>query len=111
MVLTYMFLLLLFAAPVAVSQFLANFTKVPEEQLTAFTVTSPFAAAFSVPLPTRSDFTSEVVEAAKPMIRLAGQEIPLWAAYLVVNPILAMVIVFLTYLMFRWRWWSAAAAV
>src|SRR5947209_6276905 len=54
MVLTYMALLILFAGPVGLGRFLQGFTNIPEERLAALTVTSPFAATFSVPLlPTR----------------------------------------------------------
>jgi ABC-type transport system involved in multi-copper enzyme maturation permease subunit len=116
MVLTYLVLLLLFAAPVAAGQFLANFTRVSESELTALQITSPFSAAFSVPLPQRSDNVTTTVEAsagsgASGGTNLPGVNLPLWAGYLLVNPLLALVIYGVTYLCFRYRWWRASATV
>jgi ABC-type transport system involved in multi-copper enzyme maturation permease subunit len=112
MVLTYLMLLLLFALPVGVGKFLTTFTAIPAESLAALTITSPFEATFSVPLPVRSGWAAEVqVEASAPNPAPPVFGYPLWAVYLVVNPLLALVINGLTYLLFRWRWWRAGTTM
>ena len=112
MVLTYLSLLVLFAAPVAGGQFLANFTGTTEDQLTALQITSPFAAAFSVPLPQHTEALSYQVEVKTQAVPIIpGTGLPLWAGYLIFNPLLALILFGLTYLCFRWRWWRAAEAV
>ncbi len=112
MVLTYLSLLVLFVGPLAADQFLGNFTNISEGQLTALQITSPFSAAFSVPLKQYSDSVN---------VRIEGQELsgrplpfiglPLWAGYLIFNPVLALVLFGLTSMLFRLRWWKASNAV
>jgi ABC-type transport system involved in multi-copper enzyme maturation permease subunit len=112
MVLTYMGLLLLFAAPVGVSKFLTNFSQIPEDRLAALTITSPYAAAFSVPMPVRSEWTTEggsLPTSSSPPI--PGVNLPVWAVFLVVGPVLALLMNGLTYLLFRYRWWRAGATI
>jgi ABC-type transport system involved in multi-copper enzyme maturation permease subunit len=113
MVLTYLCLLLLFTAPVAVSRFMRSFTNVSEEQLIALPITSPFAAAFDVPAPvpvSASGSTTDFTEIlARP--RIPGINLPLYLAYLIANPILALVFFAVTYIAFRWRWWTASKSV
>jgi ABC-type transport system involved in multi-copper enzyme maturation permease subunit len=112
MVVTYLMLLLLFAAPVATGQFLANFTRISESQLTALQITSPFSAAFSVPLLRHPDaINQQVEESTRPGVTLPGTGLPLWAGYLLVNPLLALICYAVTYICFRYRWWRAAAVV
>lgn len=111
MVLTYLILLILFVVPVGASRFLTNFTAMSADQLTAVTVTSPFAAAFSVPLPATGGWGGEslVNVNQQPTVTLMGW--PLWLVYLAVNPVLALVINLITYAAFHVRWWRAAASV
>ena len=110
MVATYMMLLLLFAAPVAVRTYLRTYTGMEESKLTALTVTSPFAAAASIAIPSRSGFgndqtASQVIEV--PHVPLIDW--PLWAVYITLNPLLAILINMLTYVAFRIRWWRAGS--
>jgi ABC-type transport system involved in multi-copper enzyme maturation permease subunit len=112
MVLTYMALLLLFVAPVGVKWYLLGFGKMSEERLSALTVTSPFSAAFSVPMPPRSTWANEVVSNAPEVsINIPGIGLPLWATYLIIGPPLCLVLFFFTYLAFRWRWWKAGSTI
>ncbi len=112
MVLTYVALLLLFGAPVGVGKFLKNFSNVPEERLAALTVTSPFSAAFSLDLPARSGWSSDnQAPVIAPARTLPGLGIPLWMAYLVLNPLICLACFGLTYIIFRWRWWKAGSTI
>jgi ABC-type transport system involved in multi-copper enzyme maturation permease subunit len=112
MILTYMLLLILFAGPVGVFNFLQGFLPdIPEEKLAALTITSPFSAAFSVPTPARSGFldtsagTTDAFAAGR---SIPGIGLPVWAIFLVLNPILCLILFGFTYLAFRWRWWRAS---
>ncbi len=114
-VLTYLLLLVLFAGPVGTARYLQSFVKpVPESWRTAITVTSPFAAAFSVPAPKPS--TSVAIATEKPHEfetgpLVPGFELPVWAVYLIVMPPLCLVFLVITYLAFRYRWWKAGATI
>jgi ABC-type transport system involved in multi-copper enzyme maturation permease subunit len=110
MVLTYMSLLILFVGPIGVSSFLQKFSAIPVDRLSALTVTSPFSASFSIELPTRSGWSAEGDTAPPvPSTPVPGLGLPVWAAYLIINPLLCLVLVGVTYLAFRWRWWRAGA--
>jgi hypothetical protein len=37
--------------------------------------------------------------------------LPVWAVFLVVGPVLALLMNGLTYLLFRYRWWRAGATI
>jgi ABC-type transport system involved in multi-copper enzyme maturation permease subunit len=112
MVLTYMGLLMLFAMPVGVSKFLTNFSQISEDRLAALTITSPYAAAFSVPLPVRSEWTTnDGSGTTSASARVPGINLPVWAVYLMLSPALACLINGLTYLLFRYRWWRAGATI
>jgi ABC-type transport system involved in multi-copper enzyme maturation permease subunit len=108
MVITYLVLLLLFAGPVAVRSYLTTYTAIPENQLVTLTVTSPFAAATSIVIPPRSGMGSEPIGAPQVAQDVPGINWPLWAVYITLNPLLALVINFVTYVVFRIRWWRAA---
>jgi ABC-type transport system involved in multi-copper enzyme maturation permease subunit len=111
MVMTYLMLLLLFAGPVAVRSYLTTYTSIPESQLVPLTVTSPFAAASSIVIPSRTGFdTGESAATATAPLNVPIIDWPLWAVYLALNPILALVLNFLTYIAFRIRWWRAGMA-
>jgi hypothetical protein len=111
MVLTYMVLLVLFVVPVGLGQFLKNFSELNESDLAALTVTSPYSASFSIPLPPISNWTTTDREIGPPPPRIPGLNLPVWAAYLLLNPLLCLGFVGLTYLAFRYRWWRAAATI
>ncbi len=108
---TYMVLLVLFIVPVGLGQFLKNFSAVGESNLAALTVTSPYSASFSIPLPQTSNWTSNAHEAEPPRPRIPGVNLPVWAAYLLFNPLLCLGLYGLTYLAFRYRWWRTAATI
>jgi ABC-type transport system involved in multi-copper enzyme maturation permease subunit len=115
LVLTYLALLVLFAGPVGLVQFSRLVAPdVAEQSLALVKVTSPFSAAFSVPVPrsqasyygTESDFRPRPDGPAIP-----GVGLPVWAAYLIVAPILSAGLFGITYVTFRWRWWKAGNAI
>lgn len=111
MVMTYMVLLVLFVVPVGLGQFLKNFSDLTESDLAAFTITSPYSASFSIPLPQTSNWTSNAHDAQPPMPRIPGLNLPVWAAYLLINPLLCLGLFGLTYIAFRYRWWRAGATI
>ncbi len=113
MVLTYMTLLILFVAPVGAFNFLQGFREdISEEKLSILTVTSPFAAAFSVATPLDADNDSVAMGGnANPTnaVRLLpGIRQPVWVAFLALAPPLCLLFYGITYLAFRWRWWRAS---
>jgi ABC-type transport system involved in multi-copper enzyme maturation permease subunit len=111
LVVTYMSLLLLFVGPLGVKEYFQGFSKVTEQQLAAMTVTSPFAAALSVPLPGSQSALlgspSRTVPDEITVMVLPGVALPVWAIFLVIYPPVCVVLIALTYLAFRWRWWRA----
>lgn len=113
MVLTYMTLLVLFAGPVGVGRFLQSFTDIPEEKLAALTLSSPFSAAFSVPLPIHTNYGNEIAPdtAANLPKLLPWLKIPVWSAFLMLTPVFSGVLFVMTYFAFRWRWWKSGLTV
>lgn len=110
MVMTYMTLLVLFVGPVGVARFLQNFSTLSDEGRAALTITSPYSAAFSIDLPARSDWTADATRPADATSRLVpGLELPVWAVYLLATPPFCVLLMGVTYLVFRWRWWRAGA--
>ncbi len=111
MVLTYLSLLLLFVMPMGLSWYLQGIESVSKEQLAAFSVTSPFSAALSVPMQTtRSDVFSNAPAMLTDSILIPvaqGIRLPVWAIFLCIYPPLSLVFFLLTYLAFRWRWWRS----
>jgi ABC-type transport system involved in multi-copper enzyme maturation permease subunit len=111
MVLTYLTLLLLFVVPIGLEQYLQGMSAVTSEQLASLTITSPFAAALSVPMHTlkKDMWTSQdPVVAAPVLIPITSQiALPVWAIFLCIYPPLSLAFLFLTYVTFRWRWWRA----
>ena len=55
MVLTYLSLLVLFIGPVGLAWYLQGYTNLSDQSLASLTVTSPFAASFSIPIPSSED--------------------------------------------------------
>jgi ABC-type transport system involved in multi-copper enzyme maturation permease subunit len=114
MIVTYMALLFLFIAPVGVRRYLQAFRPdLKESQLSALTVTSPFSAAFSVPLPRSGNNwgaeTTIDTSTASTLIPWVG--LPVWAVFLLLGPPMCLLLFFFTYLAFRWRWWKAGTTI
>jgi ABC-type transport system involved in multi-copper enzyme maturation permease subunit len=111
MVLTYLALLILFVGPVGLGWYLQAFSSISEDRLAALTVSSPFAAAFSIPLPTTqsSNWTSDSsATTGAVMVHVTPNlDLPVWAIFLILYPPLCLALYGVTYLAFRWRWWRA----
>ena len=111
MVLTYMTLLVLFVGPVGMGWYLQGFSSISQERLAALTVTSPYSAAFSIPMPLNrgTDLINDQTNVpAAVMVRLIPDlELPVWAWFLILYPLLCLILFGVTYLAFRWRWWCA----
>jgi ABC-type transport system involved in multi-copper enzyme maturation permease subunit len=112
MVVTYMVLLVLFVGPVGVRSYLEGFVDISYSKIEALTVTSPYSAAFSIPMKSsQTSFNSSSDASAAnqglQMTLLPGVGLPVWAAFLLLYPLLAFVLYAATYLAFRIRWWKA----
>jgi ABC-type transport system involved in multi-copper enzyme maturation permease subunit len=111
MVLTYLTLLILFVVPLGLESYLRGLSSVTEEQLAAFTITSPFSAAAGVPMhTTRNDMWSDKPLAVNNpvLVRITGNfGLPVWAIFLCIYPPLCLAFFGVTYLAFRLRWWRA----
>jgi len=112
LVLTYMVLLVLFVGPIGVRAFLESVSKISYEQIDALTVTSPFSAALSIPMrtsqfstPTGSDATPAAATLNATLVPGIGW--PVWAVFLCLYPVLAVILYAATYVAFRYRWWKA----
>jgi ABC-type transport system involved in multi-copper enzyme maturation permease subunit len=114
-VLTYMTLLALFVGPVGLGWYLQGFSFTPE-RLAALTITSPYSAAFSIPMPLNrgTGFSIEQPNVPPPvMVELIpglGLGLPAWAWFLMLYPPLCLVLFGVTFLAFRWRWWRAGGS-
>jgi ABC-type transport system involved in multi-copper enzyme maturation permease subunit len=111
MVLTYLTLLALFVVPMGLEMYLQKIGSISEKQLAAFTITSPFSAAFGVPMHTSRN---EVLTDKPPLIKepvqvpiVANFALPVWIIFLAIYPPLCLVFLGITYLAFRWRWWRS----
>jgi ABC-type transport system involved in multi-copper enzyme maturation permease subunit len=115
MVVTYLSLLVLFVAPMGVRSYLQAFNAgLKPEQLAALTITSPFQATFSVPMPPRTIFGSAATaDEPEPDVRLPfrGLHLPVWAIFLAIDPPLCFIGIIISYLAFRWRWWKAGVTI
>jgi ABC-type transport system involved in multi-copper enzyme maturation permease subunit len=111
MVVTYMVLLVLFVGPVGVSKYLEGFGNMSYSQIGALTITSPYSAAFSLPMrpgPGQLSLNSLGEGAYTSETALVpGVGLPVWAVFLLLYPILAVLLYAATYLAFRIRWWKA----
>jgi ABC-type transport system involved in multi-copper enzyme maturation permease subunit len=122
MVLTYLTLLVLFVLPMGLSWYLEGLQQsrtattesknmLMKEQLAAITFTSPFSAAFSVPMHTgRVEHWSGQSIAVAPAVivpLIQGFGMPVWLIFLTIYPPLSLVFLLIAYLAFRWRWWRA----
>jgi len=111
MILTYMALLFLFVGPVGLRLYLLGFAGgISEEKLAAFTVTSPFSAAFSVPVRGSSLSAAAADAEALAMRAIPGLGLPVWGVFLLLYPPLCLVLYFATYVAFRYRWWRAGGS-
>ncbi len=111
LVLTYMTLLILFVGPIGLGWYLQGFGSITPEQLAAFTVTSPFSAAFSIPMHVTKfqENPNETVEISNAVLvsLYPGMSLPVWTWFLAIYPPLCVILYGVTYLAFRWRWWRA----
>ena len=111
MVLTYMVLLVLFVGPVGVRKYLEGFGEMSYERIEALTITSPYSAAFSIPMRSGQLSFSSANDAAQhaPLqaTLLPGIGLPVWAVFLMIYPVIALVLYGATYVAFRYRWWKA----
>ena len=114
-VLTYVTLLVLFIGPVGLEWYLQGFSFTPE-RLAALTITSPYSAAFSIPMPLNrgTGFSMEQPNVPPPvlvkLIPALGLGLPVWAWFLMLYPPLCLVLFGVTYLAFRWRWWRTGGS-
>jgi ABC-type transport system involved in multi-copper enzyme maturation permease subunit len=112
MVMTYMVLLILFVGPVGVRSYLEGFGDMSYARIEALTVTSPYSAAFSLPMKASqlSFSTTNEATTANQLLKttlLPGVGLPVWAVFLLLYPVLALVLYAVTYMAFRIRWWKA----
>jgi ABC-type transport system involved in multi-copper enzyme maturation permease subunit len=106
MILTYLTLLILFVGPIGLRWYLQGFAGgISEERIAAFTVSSPFSAAFSIPM--RGSQLSGPGAVDMTMRIIPGLGLPVWAAFLFLYPPLCLLLFGATYLAFRYRWWRA----
>jgi ABC-type transport system involved in multi-copper enzyme maturation permease subunit len=114
MVLTYLTLLVLFVGPVGLGWYLQGFTTISEEELAWATVSSPYSAAFSLPMPpaqgqhSMGDGSGE--KERQTLLPILGTTLPLWAVFLLVYPPACVGLFGVTYVAFRWRWWRAGGS-
>ena len=111
MVTTYLTLLALFVGPVGLGWYLEGFGSITEQRLAAFTITSPYSAAMSVPMHVYhpSSMSTEPLKVAPSVLVNVTPTLglPVWAIFLCLYPPLCVVLFAVTYLAFRWRWWRA----
>ncbi len=111
MVLTYMVLLILFVGPVGVRKYLEGFGEMSYERIEALTITSPYSAAFSIPMRSGqlsyASANDAALHAPLKATLLPGIGLPVWAVFLMIYPVIALVLYGATYVAFRYRWWKA----
>ncbi len=99
MILTYLIMLGLFLGPIAAVQFLQPFTTLSEAQISRFTISSPFAAIFAVPLTISG--TNDATRAA------AAGGLPVHWLYLAFAIGGSIVLLVIMDVLFRVRWRAA----
>ncbi|WP_240911097.1 ABC transporter permease [Paludisphaera soli] len=115
MVLSYLTLLILFVLPLGVRWYLQGVSEeydLSPGRLALITVTSPYAAATSVPMHAyrpgdawggdRTDFVTP-----PPAAFPGGWSVPVWLVFLVACPVLAAAFTGVAWIAFLWRWWKA----
>ncbi|MEW4567490.1 ABC transporter permease subunit [Tautonia sp. JC769] len=115
MVMTYLMLLVLFIGPVGLVWYLQGYTQLSEQRLSSLTITSPFAASFSIPIPSTDDgkpyIPSFLGSTSVDVPFLSDTRVPIWVAFLAVTPVIVLLLNVMTYLAFRWRWWRAGMTI
>jgi ABC-type transport system involved in multi-copper enzyme maturation permease subunit len=114
MVMTYLTLLTLFVLPLGLERYLEGIPTVTKQQLAALTVTSPFSAAFSIPMHTtsRTDVWMNQPLAVVDSVRIpiySNIELPVWAIFLAIYPLLSLLFFAISYVAFRYRWWKSGS--
>lgn len=110
LVVTYMTLLVLFVGPIGVRKYLEGFGNMSYSQIETLTITSPYSAAFSLPMKAgevSSAATGSLAGAQPVGALIPGLGLPVWAAFLLLYPVLSVVLYGATYVAFRIRWWKA----
>jgi len=114
MVMTYLTLLLLFAGPLGLRFYLQGFSSVSDQKIAAWTLTSPYSAAFSVPMePPRSETRTRPRSTGGSVAEVAlipGVPLPVWANFLILYPPACLILYGGTHVAFRRRWWRAGEA-
>jgi hypothetical protein len=111
-----MTLLLLFVGPVGMGLYLQGFSSISEERLATLALSSPYSAAFSIPMPPApgqrapGDGTGDQESHTRLPVPMLGLKLPVWALFLLIYPPFCVVLYFVTYLTFRWRWWRAGGS-
>ena len=94
--------------PVGVRKYLEGFGDLSYEKIEALTITSPYSAAFSIPMKP-SQMSMPATGSSDPLqpTLIPGLGLPVWAVFLMLYPALSVVLYAATYLAFRIRWWKA----
>ena len=109
---TYLILLILFVGPIGVRKYLEGFGAISYEKIDALTVTSPYSAALSIPMnPSQLSVGSanegSIASQTQKAILVPGIGLPVWAVFLIIYPVIALILYGATYVAFRSRWWKA----
>lgn len=115
LVLSYMTLMALFVLPIGVSWYLEGVSEemqISPGTLAVLRITSPYAAATSVPMHTFQSadrWANSNLEVVGPPSAIfpMGIDVPVWACFLVACPLLALLFSVVACLVFRWKWWRA----
>jgi hypothetical protein len=114
MVITYLSLLVLFVLPMGLSWYLQGMSQEQSfspERLASLEITSPYSAAFSVPMHVnRIESWTNAPLNVQPTVLVHlwdGVGLPVWTIFLIIYPPLSLLFLGITYLAFRWRWWKA----
>jgi len=123
MILTYLFLMLIYVAPIGAFNFIqAFFPEVSEANLRWLLTLSPYAAAVDIPLGitplgASSGPTTPIPFGAEESFGwlgpgygdpLPGIGLPVWLVHLILFPLVTPLIWAAAYLAFRYNWWVAA---
>ena len=119
MIMSYLLLMTLFVLPIGVRWYVQGIAQergVTPEQLATLTITSPYAAAASVPMHTYDSSGrwagGKIDVVTPPLAVFPGDWLaPVWLVYLVLCPILGFVFSIVAWVAFRWRWWRAGAGL
>ncbi len=110
MVLTYLALLVLFVLPMGVVRYFEGDRSFSDSQLAAIAITSPYSAAFGVPMHTGrvEPGMGQTMKITNPiLINVFGVQVPNWVLFLAIYPPFCLICYLITCLVFRIRWWRA----